>query len=1229
MATATSERAITVGPPALLRLARRAAVVWPDAVRLAPTSFVAIAAAFNLWVLRSETGVAMNLNDSGFHLAMIRWARYQIDQGHSPLDGWFPNLSLGFPLFHHYQSLPHIIAAYLSIVFNPDVVFNWSLYLLLALWPISVYLGARLLGWERWTAGTAALLSPLLVSASWYGFEHSSFTWRGLGMWSMLWGIWLLPIAWGLSWRAIKGEGSYALAVLAIALTIAFHFLTGYLALLALAVWVLAAPSFRSARRAAVVGVGSLLAAGWIIVPLVLDSKWSLNSEYLQGTFWRDSYGAVKVLGWLVTGQLYDNGRFPIITILLGVGLCVCLSRLFKDERARAVVGIWVLSLLLFFGRPTLGALLKLLPGSDDVFFHRYIIGVHLAGIIVAGAGGVWLGRQVVTIAGRFVPRVQRKLAAATVAIAGVLVLTPAWQQVAAYDSLDNQLIPSQQVADQTDGAAVAALLDRVRTLGGGRVYAGSANNWGRSYLVGSVPMYSVLLNNGIDGFGFTLRMPSLLSDAEVQFNEANPAQYDLFNLRYLILPEDRVPPVPANVLAIQGRHRLWEVPTSGYLDVVDTTGPPITANRYDIGKQTASFLASPDLTAKRFPVIAFGGDAATVPTLTPGFAPAGPAGTVQFESTHPADGVYQADIVANRLAFVLLKATYDPHWQVTVDGVAEPPEMVAPGMVGRTVPPGHHLVVFRYVPFQSYFPLLALAIVTILGLHVAQRRMHWALPGRVSTLSAVVGQSVSAARQRIPNVSMGDGWLPNPASHLSAVASAMQVRRIVPLAGYLLLHAFMIAGLATARFPTSAGYTWLDFTGRGLRLWTVPLLYTLLPTDPLRLAGQVVLAAVCWWLLASVASSMIGDRRIRIGIRVILLALGLVSPIASWNSTILSESASLSLTALIVAAWLHYARRRSVTSALLALLATIAWTFVRPDHVVMGVFVTLAVAASVLWAKRKALTLMLMSLLAAVNAWGFIAVSRQDPTVSATLLATVVAERILPDPARTSWFVDHGMPLTPAIAAYSGVYPPEQLASDGDFGPWAGTQGNRVYVEFILTHPDYAFLDPLPYLSGEEASLNVHAPPGSWTPNPTPSLLSPTAQWARHRAVLPRVIEDLLFQQGQIGDLLLLAGGAFALVIVAWRRYGWDRRLWVPALIVASVIPHAYIVWLGSATEIDRHGLVVAASVRIALWIAVALALDRLLSRPVVGERLAIPQFRFLQPQPPAERPAEGIGVR
>ena len=206
-----------------------------------PAVLAGLATVFGLVVLRGELRPAQNLNDSAFHLLMVRWAEGQIHSGRIPLDGWFPYLSLGSSFFHHYQSLPQTLTAAVAAAtgMGAQTTYLWVIYLLLATWPVSVYLGARLLEWDRWTAGAAAAVSPLIVSTPGYGFEHGSYVWQGYGVFSQLWAMWLLPLAWGLTWRAVARGRSYAAAAAAVALTIACHFIAGYLTLLVVGVWVI------------------------------------------------------------------------------------------------------------------------------------------------------------------------------------------------------------------------------------------------------------------------------------------------------------------------------------------------------------------------------------------------------------------------------------------------------------------------------------------------------------------------------------------------------------------------------------------------------------------------------------------------------------------------------------------------------------------------------------------------------------------------------------------------------------------------------------------------------------------------------------------------------------------------------------------------------------------------------------------------------------------------------
>ena len=65
----------------------------------------------------------------------------------------------------------------------------------------------------------------------------------------------------------------------------------------------------------------------------------------------------------------------------------------------------------------------------------------------------------------------------------------------------------------------------------------------------------------------------------------------------------------------------------------------------------------------------------------------------------------------------MVLSASFDPGWSVSMDGRPAATEMVAPALVAVTVPPGTHQIVFRYHGFAAYPELLALALLSLLAL--------------------------------------------------------------------------------------------------------------------------------------------------------------------------------------------------------------------------------------------------------------------------------------------------------------------------------------------------------------------------------------------------------------------------------------------------------------------------------------------------------------------------------
>ncbi|HUP84632.1 MAG TPA: hypothetical protein VM143_03090 [Acidimicrobiales bacterium] len=684
-----------------------------------PILIVAAATAFNLWALRAEVAAVQYVNDMGMHLSMVRWARGRIAGGHVPLDGWYPNLSLGSPQFHYYQTLPHVITAYASTVLDVGTAFRWSNYLLVALWPVSVYCGARLLDLPPRAAAVSAALSPLLVSVTGYGFSHDSYVFRGLGVWSQGWAMWLLPLAWGTSWRAIGRRGSPTLAAGLLAATAACHYVVGAIGFLALGAWAMACLDDVARRigRAVVVAAGALAAMTWVIVPGVLDRQWANFAGADRPTIGYFSHSATRLLGWLARGKLLDQGRLPVITTAVAVGLLVGVIEWRRSERARALVMVWTLALLLFLGRSIPGPSAGLLPGTDDLYL-RFIGGVQLASLLAAGHGLGWILPRLHHVA----ERLPFKTGRVGLALAAMVVVLPAYGSIAAFDRQDGAWIADQQLADAVDGTDLQSLIDEVAARGGGRIWSGSATGWGREYKIGAVPVYEELLNRDADGLGFWLRVSSLSTMVEPNFDETRRSDYDVFNVRYLIFPAERRPPVDATFLRSAGRHVLWEVPTSGYTAVVDASGV-IAADRRTIGDRTLPFLRS-DLPARRiFPTIDLDGGPSSPSAAA---APAeGPPGAVVSETADLENGRTRAEVSVDRAAMVVLKTTFHPRWRVTVDGVSVEPQLVAPSFVGREVPPGRHVLEFDYRSYPSYGWLLVFGALALGLLEIGPRLVH------------------------------------------------------------------------------------------------------------------------------------------------------------------------------------------------------------------------------------------------------------------------------------------------------------------------------------------------------------------------------------------------------------------------------------------------------------------------------------------------------------------------
>ena len=363
---------------------------------------------FNLVFLWSEVAVETpSFNDTALHLPLIQRAAEAFAQGDDPTDSWVPYFVQGYPLFHHYQHLPHVATAFLSHAFQGllglETLFNWLRYLLLCTFPLSIFWASRRLGFKPRPAALAGVVSSLLATNGLLGLEMGSYIWRGSGLFTQLWGMWFLPPALAGMYVTLREGKSYAGTALLVAATLLSHTVLGYIALLSGGLFVFLggwAPAGRRLLRLLLLFLLVALLASYFIIPFLQDHGY-MNRSVWEDPGKYDAYGWEWTLSTLVEGDLLDAGRFPALTILAGLGLAVSFFH-WREERYRFAVVLFTAWLLLYFGRPTWGVLLELLPLGHDLHLHRLIAGVHVGAIGLIGVGLGWLWERALEIRKRW-----------------------------------------------------------------------------------------------------------------------------------------------------------------------------------------------------------------------------------------------------------------------------------------------------------------------------------------------------------------------------------------------------------------------------------------------------------------------------------------------------------------------------------------------------------------------------------------------------------------------------------------------------------------------------------------------------------------------------------------------------------------------------------------------------------------------------------------------------------
>ena len=688
-----------------------------------PVLLVLVAMVFNAIGLWPELQPgAPSQSDTAFHALMITQASAALASGSSVVDFWIRQLEFGFPQFLYYQHVPHLFVIGVHRLLGGSVevlsVFHAVRWLLLVTFPLTVYWSARRLDLSAREAAVAAAASSLLSGDARFGLEYNSYIWRGFGMYTQLWAMHLSIIAVACVYRLMRDGTGYLRSIVVLIVLALSQLLYAYMiALTSVMLLVMGGAPGRWPIRAArlgMIGALSLLATTYMTVPFLSLNAYLSTFPSLPGA--TGGLSAISA-GWAST-SLLDHQRWPVLTVLLILGLVVAVWQV-AHERLRnklSLLGGFLLWMLLCFGGDAATSMMRWLGVYGADVSYRFIGGVELFAILLMGVGGGWLWDRIASAA--FISGWSSNAGwrvGGGAAIGGVLVLlwlTPAFVERAGYYRTNARWINETRTALRGN-IDLQGLLSTIAQEDGGRVYAGRTNNWGANLRVGPIiRVTDVIKSRAMPALVPPYQGLSLNADMAWQFDDGNAAHYDLFDVRYAIVPAGAQVPTFLQPFLATTEYAVLRVATTGASMWVSVSDRRAVSSQRELRIANRDWLQS-DAPARRS-VIRW-----DYANDTPGAPAPGAVSRCPQTGTLADDYVgFDSMVVRTRCedaGTVMFKSSYHPNWRVLVDGNSVATFMVSPAFLAAEVPAGEHEIKAVYVPTAGKSVLLLMGAMVLL----------------------------------------------------------------------------------------------------------------------------------------------------------------------------------------------------------------------------------------------------------------------------------------------------------------------------------------------------------------------------------------------------------------------------------------------------------------------------------------------------------------------------------
>ncbi|HEV2170580.1 MAG TPA: hypothetical protein VGR40_06515, partial [Candidatus Binatus sp.] len=507
------------------------------------------------------------VNDLSFHIAASQRLTQSLFTGDSFLDPWMSQWALGFPLWHFYQPLPHMVAglwlALTSHFASAPASFAVLYYILMVALPASTYIGARLFGLEPMAAGFASILIlgvSEIGDLSRYGLSYGAYVRRGSGLYTQLFSYDLFLPAIGLANYSLNTGRRRILAACLIAVTALSHVVFGYAAIVSVAIIAMVGPRGGRSRRivrAASIVIPAVILIAWFVIPMILASGEANRCRW--DDVWKfDSWGAKNIFNTLVAGDFFDYGRWPVMTLSIAGASLLALYQ-WKRPMARRLLVLTAAWLTIFFGRTTWGYFMIALGLPRTFHVSRFESVFELFAVMLTA----WAFAKVLRAASRIGLAGKAAVAIVLGGIGFVIFV-----ERADYLRLNNTWGDEALAAIAREGPDLDASLGDIRAIlheRPGRVWSGPTGMWASKFEIAHAQPYSFLSLAGFDEPSFLYHSLSWGSDVTAEINERDPYQVQLFAMRAALVPANQPMPPAFRRRSVHGKLAVYEASNEGY----------------------------------------------------------------------------------------------------------------------------------------------------------------------------------------------------------------------------------------------------------------------------------------------------------------------------------------------------------------------------------------------------------------------------------------------------------------------------------------------------------------------------------------------------------------------------------------------------------------------------------------------------------------------------------------